>query len=389
MVNKLKPFMAGRRLPDADLCERFGQALWRGDPAMDALMDWMLSTGLRETKPLFHQAIEQGIASVADAPEALKAFFATVDTPPAWVDFERVNRGGEAFAMMGHDLSVGLRDFILMGGYLSSSINEVLALSGGLQKGPVRRLAETADWYMQISERDGLQRFSPGFKSTLHVRWIHALVRRRIQDKPDWDAQQHGLPVNQTDMAATWLGASIGGAIAAMLLGRLVLSPQDLRDYLHMHKYAHWLMGVEPEFLSDDPTECAYLLANNTWTQPGATEVCRLMAKALGNYGLQQDYPQPRRIRQYWHRHSQLSRSRYFLGRESMRELGLSTWVPPWYPLLTAPPKALGSALQRFLVPGQRQMLIRQGRRQQQLFMQGLYGDGKRQLDPQALSALG
>ncbi|MGJ8669820.1 MAG: oxygenase MpaB family protein [Oceanococcus sp.] len=388
-MSKLKPFFAGRALPDSHLCEHFGHALLRGDKPMDELLDWMLEVGLKKSKPQFQQALEQGIQSLSDPSKPLQAFFALVDQVPQWVDFERVNRGGDAFAMMGRDLSVGLRDFILMGGYLSSSINEVLALSGGLQKGPVRRLAETADWYMQISETDGLQRFSAGFKSTMQVRWVHALVRRRIREKPDWSSHEHGLPVNQTDMAATWLGASIGGAIGAMLLGRLVLSPQDLRDYLHMHKYAHWLMGVEEEILSDDPAECAHRLANNTWTQPGASEVCRVMAKALADYGLQQEYPRPSGLRQRWHRHSQLSRSRYFLGRGSMRELGLSTQVLPWYPLLALPPKAIASVVQRFVLPGQRQRLIRQGREQQRAFMNGLYGSGIHKLEPQALSALG
>ncbi|EUA35668.1 hypothetical protein I553_6308 [Mycobacterium xenopi 4042] len=41
------------------------------------------------------------------------------------------------------------------------------------------------------------------------MRLIHALVRRHVAAMPDWRADEWGVPVNQTDMAATLVGALI------------------------------------------------------------------------------------------------------------------------------------------------------------------------------------
>lgn len=388
-VRKLRLFFPKRQLPDPELCNTFGELLSVGDPAMDTLVEWMRLEGLSKTKPLFLTALEQGLDAIPHPPQPLRDFFEHIETRPRWVDEQQLQQGCEAHAMLGDTLAHGLRDFVLMGGYLSSSINEVLALSGGLTSGVVKRLAETSRWNMDITEPGGLERFAPGFIATIRVRWVHALVRNRIADMPQWDQSLHGLPANQTDMIATWLGFAIGGPLSAMLLGKLVLSPSDLRAYLHLYKYAHWLMGVAPEFLSDDPTECAWLLANNTLTQPGPSNVSKQMAQALGAHKREQNYSNLPGLRGRWEQQLQLDRSRYFLGQKSMRELGLSS---PRLPILTWAPlplRAISSTTQRFLLPRQRQRLIREGRAQQRAFVNALYAGNSREWSPESASALG
>lgn len=387
MVNKLKPLFPLRPLPNQELSDAFGRGLLQGDTEMDALVEWMVDTGMAQTKPLFLQALEKGIHTLPDAPEPLQRFFDYIDNRPAWVDDDLLRIGSEASGMQGSALSVGLRDFILMGGYLSSSINEVLAVSGGL-KNPVRRLAETAQWVVDITNPGGLERFAPGFISTIRVRWVHALVRRHIRNMPNWDQDQHGLPANQTDMAGTWLGFAIGGPVAATLLGKWVLSPRDLKGYLHMHRYAAWLMGVDEHFLTDDPVECAYRLANNTMTQPGPSAVCREMAGALADHKLYQIYDHLPAIQGRWNRHVQLSRTHFFLGAKAMRSLGLNPAHLPWQPLVTLPGVSARSFAMRFLVPGQRKRLIREGRAEQRKFLDSLYNGLDRSWQPENTSAV-
>ncbi len=388
MISKLRWLTGKRALPDHALCDAFGAALHRGDALMDAVVVWMEETGMDVARPLLLQAIDQGIASLNDPPNCLVALFAQVDTPPDWLDRDKLERGWQAMHLLGDSLTWGLRDFILMGGYLSSSINEVLALSGGLKAGPVKRLAETSQWVMDITEPGGLDRDGPGFRSSLRVRWVHALLRHSIAGRPDWNAQEHGLPVNQTDMVATWTGFSIGGLLSAMLLGKLVLKPADMHAYLHLMKYAHYLMGVEEQFLSDQLGECAWLMANNTLTQAGPSPVCRDMAHALANYQGLRQYQRLSWLQGRWHRHVQLSRSRYFLGKKAMQQLGLSTAVPPWYPLATLPFKAVGSVLTGHVLPGQRQRQMHRGRQQQIAFVDGLYRGLDRAFAPERMTAL-
>lgn len=389
LLKPLRPLFRGRDFPNAEMGNKYGHALRRGDAPMDALVEWMQTQGMAKTRPLFMRALDEGIDAVENAPAELCAFFAVIDQQPAWLDEAEMEKGAEVYAMLGGDAFNAARDFILMGGYLSSSINEVLYRAGGLDRGANRRIAETAHWYFNMTEPGAMGRFGEGFKSTIHVRFVHALVRRRITSKPDWDVAADGIAVNQTDMVGTWLGGSIGAFVGALLLGRLTVSYADLKAVMHLFKYSHWLMGVEEDFLTDDPKEAAYRLANLVYVQPGPTEVCLQMAKALAEQPMQVEYQRFQSLRRRWKRHAHLSRNRYFLRKRGMQRLGLPTGVMPWFPALTTPPKAAAYAVQRFLLPGQRKRLAARGRAQQARLLAEVYGSQQRAINPEAVAASG
>ncbi|MEZ4325872.1 MAG: hypothetical protein R3B40_11675 [Polyangiales bacterium] len=54
------------------------------------------------------------------------------------------------------------------------------AATGALNKGASQRTGETLKWWMDCTERGGLERFGAGTLTTLHVRWVHAAVRRHL-----------------------------------------------------------------------------------------------------------------------------------------------------------------------------------------------------------------
>lgn len=352
---------------------------------MDALLDWMHDYGMGPARALFEQALETGIDSLPTAPPELKAFFQRIDTRPDWLDEEMLAQGAQAYAMLGGDAFYAARDFVLMGGYLSSSINEVLYRAGGLERGANRRIAETADWYFRMTEAGAMARFEDGFKSTIHVRFVHAIVRRRLRHAADWNKAADGLPLNQTDMVATWLGGGLGAFLGALLLGRLTISYADLRALMHLFRYSHWLMGVEDQFLTDDPREAAFRLANLVLMQPGPTEVCIKMANALAEQPMDMEFEHFEDLRRRWRRHKHLSRNRYFLWSKGIKQLGLPR-VSPWFPLLTAPPKAGYYAARRFLLPKQREALARQGRAEQKHLLAEVYGSQQRKIDPEKVA---
>ena len=65
---------------------------------------------------------------------------------------------------------------------------------------------------------------------------------------PDWRNDEWGVPVNQTDMAATLVGALIAPPAGAIGMG-LVSSPAELDGIAHLTRYAGWLIGVEDDWL--------------------------------------------------------------------------------------------------------------------------------------------
>jgi len=341
LFGTLRLLVRGDPEPDAARWRAMGEGLMKGDAPADRLVEWMFAADMKATRPLFERALEQGIKAVPDAPAPLREFFELVERRPDWVDMKLVEEGALVNDRGGMDYFLVDRDLGLMGGYQASAFNKALLLTGALQKGAGRRVAETVQWWLDCTERGGMERFGAGFKSTVRVRMIHAMVRRHIGRMPEWRTAEWGLPINQVDMAATALAFPMVMLLGGRLLG-VALTRRDAQAGMHLGRYAAWLMGVEEQWLPRDEQEGRTLLyqLSLSITNPDETSV------QLG---------------------------RFFLGRAGMRNLGLPEYVLPWYPLLRAPPNLLFHLGLR-LVPGGREWQARRGRQATIAFVRTMTG---------------
>lgn len=352
-----------------------GEALWHGDPLMDDWVDWMYRHGPREGRALFEQALASGIDSLEAPPQPLRALFREVERRPDWLRPELLDEGARFIHGTGLTAPYVLRDLALMGGYMLSGFNQALVKTGALNKGASRRIAETGKWWVDCTEPGGLERHATGFETTLHVRMVHALVRRNLSLDPEWDMEQWGLPLSQIDMAATYLGFSV------VMLGGLrkmgvPVTRRESQAVMHLWRYACWLMGVDEKWLVDTEREGIVLLHHTFMTQSRPDWTSRELARALAREPLERQYPRWRALRQRlaWRQH--LSVSRYFLGRNKMEQLGLPTNITPWYPLLTLPWRFISYSLQR-MVPPLNRWQQRRGRTIQLDTLAAMFGDGE------------
>lgn len=350
-------------------------ALNDGDPPMDALVEWMYAYGPREARALFERALEHGVASVPDAPEPLKAFFRHVEHPPAWVDRAAIADGARFIHGAGTTATFVLRDAALMGGYLLSGFNQSLVMTGALNKGTARRVAETGKWWMDCTEFGGLDRFSPGFKATLHVRMVHSLVRRHLAKSQEWDHERWGLPLNQIDMAATYLGFCVVMLGGVRKMG-MPVTARESRGVMQLWNYACWLMGVDEKWLRQRESEGLVLLNHAMMTQSPPDWTTKALGEALGKEPLERSFPYLQDARRKLAYHQHLSVSQYFLGTQKMQQLGLPSNVTGWYPLLTLLPRFFGYTLQRW-IPGLRQWQERRARRAQKAALASMFGDAE------------
>lgn len=349
-----------------------GEALMHGDPPADRVVDWMHSVGMGRAMPLFQRGLADGIAAVPDAPPPLREFFELCERVPDWVRPELVEQGQRLFQRMGRAADFVLRDVALMGGYQASAFNKTLVLTGALAGGNARRVAETMQWVGDCTAVGGLARGAPGFRSTLHVRLMHALVRRRIARHPRFSVEELGLPVNQTDMAATYLGFSVVLLIGVRVLG-VPITRAESRAEMHMWKYICWLMGVDERWLVETEHEGRTLLYQFLLAQTPPDETSRQLGQALMADCLREPWPHLRRLRVRLESAMHLSVSSLFLGRRGMRALGLPTNVLPWYPLLSAPLRFCWHLLHR-LLPGGPERARRRGRQVQELLTRMRFG---------------
>lgn len=354
---------------------QIGSALNTGDGPMDELVDWMYAQGMTSTRPLFDQALAQGIDSVPDAPEPLRKFFGLVETPPDWVDWDRILSGQRVFQRGGVDTIHLARDVPFLGGFAASGINRTLLLTKTGQSGAsgnAQRFAETMQWALDCITDDGMRPGNSGYRSTLHVRLIHALVRRHVANTPEWQAEEWGTPINQTDMAATILGAIYVPAVLSLAFG-IFITPRELENVTHMTRYAGWLMGIEDRYLPVSFRDGMQRLNHYLMSLYHADDTSRAMAVPMAMDPLQWPYRRFAAVRRRiaWAQH--MSITTLFIGRAQTRKLGLPNYIPPWYPALRIPANLVRSATMSVL-PGGRSRQARLGFRRQHAFMHFLAG---------------
>ncbi|MFD8565791.1 oxygenase MpaB family protein [Streptomyces sp. NPDC059639] len=325
---------------DERLLATIGERLNARDEIGAALANALRDTGAgqsgKATMKQFRRALHDGIDSVPDPPRALRDFFGAVDPVPDWVDFDLVEEGGRVARRFGRNTADVMLQLALIGSYRFDGPPRLLVETGGLVGGSaLRRIAETQAWATAVTAPGALRRDGEGFRLTVHVRLMHALVNQRFEHSGRWDAERWGLPVNQSDLAAT-----LGLFNAVQLLGvRLLGVPVSRAESLavmHLWKYVGHLLGVDEDWLCDRESEQHRLNYHLLLTQSYGGTAGPTLAGALVEAQRHLYFRHFARLRHAYARARLLSMLRYFLGRRGMRDLGLPPALPWAVPPLIA-----------------------------------------------------
>lgn len=312
--------------PDNELLEQIGQRLMQRDEAGAALVRAMRAGEVSMGQ--FNIALDSGVDAVPECPAALREFFAVVERTPDWVDFDLINRGAAAYRRFGTNAADVMLQLALIGGYRFGGPTDLLVETGGLTgRTTVRRLAETQHWAVAISEPDGMRRDQPGFKLTVHVRLMHALVNQRFETNGRWDIEQWGLPINQSDQAAT-LGLFNGALLLGVRLLGVRVTRRDSLAIMHLWKYVGWLMGVDEDWLCDTESQQHRLNYHLLLTQSDVSLAGPPLANAIVDAQRGLYFPNLPRVRGSVARARLLSMLRYFLRKDGMRDLDLPRALP-------------------------------------------------------------
>jgi len=347
---------------DEDLMQRLGHGFWDIDELGETLAKAMrLPAGSpdRVTMAQVRQALAEGLDSVVDAPPALRAFFGEVEAVPEGVGWDLVEQGARCFRSLGQNSLDILLQLSLIGGYRFGGPTDLLVATGGLSgNASMRRLGETQKWGVAISQPDGMRRGNEGFAATVHVRIMHALVNESFT--PKWDVEKWGMPINQTDQAAT-LGLFNGVVLIGTRGLGARISKSDARAYMHLWRYIGWLMGVDEQWLMHTEREQHRLNYHVLLAQDDITDAGGQLANAIVDAQRTMHYDRFVGISRWLARERLLSMLTLLLGPGSMRDLKLPL-RPPWAPAYVM---ALNVFRYRLLglTPWGREALIRWGDR--------------------------
>ena len=225
--------------------DRLFAALERVDPVADELVAWL------DHRPFDLMAAWAEHGSDVELPGPVRALVESIAEPPAWIDWVRVDRARRLFERAGIFGGMVLSLRSLMGGYIAPAGNKPLAFSGRLREQAPRRVAETARFVTAVAAPGGLRAGAPGWQISVHVRLMHAQVRRLLGQSGRWDRAQWAEPINQHDMLATVLLFSEVYVEGLRLLG-FAVSDQEAEDWVHLWCVVGWLMGTEVELLPRD-----------------------------------------------------------------------------------------------------------------------------------------
>lgn len=226
----------------------FAEDYFRSDPLAEAFVDQVyLEQGHGIGRGMIEQSLASGVGSVVDAPASLVALFEDFDTEPDWLDWTQVELGARVFRRYG----VAVFRFagaITLASYLEPSVAKPLILSGAYHGASARhRFLETASFWIDVSEPNGLARGADGRAAVMRVRMMHVFVRRMLERDPKWKRDAWGVPISQSDAVLTLMGGSVAPGLALQLLGYRT-TRDEIRALMHFWRYVGHLIGVRPSW---------------------------------------------------------------------------------------------------------------------------------------------
>ncbi|WP_151839404.1 oxygenase MpaB family protein [Acinetobacter junii] len=308
---------------------QLNEALQAGDELMDQVMRWVLQNPKLHRK-YFETALYEGLDKLPhDVPE-LTQFFSLVEQKPTWYDQVKIDKALQFTYRLGANNGLILRDLSLMAGYMYPGFNQPLILTGALKKQAATRLAETTKWWVDITEKEGFERYNKGFCSTIYVRFIHSLVRHQLQKSEKWDAETWGLPINQYDQAMTNIAFSGVVLLGIRALG-IFPSAEEVDSFLHFWKYAGWLMGIEEKWLVDQESEGWKLIYWMQFAHPKSDASSISLGSSLSKEPFERKYRYLRSFQQKLAYKQHLELTQFFIGRKKMKLLGLTPQSASWF----------------------------------------------------------
>jgi hypothetical protein len=252
---------------DAEWLQNFRSV---ADPVADDLVKFIENqSDFTAVHELFHHLVRN-----TDIPKStqdpLNAYFKQYSVLPDWADKGKMALAQQIFAKHGPAIASILLFKALPACYACGNGARILNMTGRLTatKDSVaslsRRLMETSQFVTNVMAPGAFEPNGTAVLSILKVRLMHASIRYYIlkavqnaQDQPDGrlpNIEVEGLPINQEDMAGTFLSFSIMITRGLKQLG-IVLSDAEERAFLHNWRVVSHMIGLDMRLLPEEPDD--------------------------------------------------------------------------------------------------------------------------------------
>ncbi|MDC1068120.1 oxygenase MpaB family protein [Candidatus Kapabacteria bacterium] len=239
------------------------------DPIADNTINSLLQhKEITELKDVFKNLVYNREIDTDKMPEAIKEYFTQNEKLPDFANIGLINKAQSAFAKFGPSIILAYFHKSLPECYACGMGAEVLGMTGRLTNHTRRRVAQTAQFVMDVMTPGGLNKNGKGISSALKVRLVHASIRYYLkksveEGKESYDYNKMGKPINQEDLVGTMLAFSVVVIQGVEKLG-VKVQQEEKEAILHLWKVVGYMIGIKEEIMPKDFQQAEQLWAKIT-----------------------------------------------------------------------------------------------------------------------------
>jgi hypothetical protein len=231
-----------------------------GDPEPDRIVAELHANGeIDEVNQILSTLLRNNQVVPLELPDNIEFWLRAHWRLPAWADPARIERGTQFFVEYGVPISLILPTAALIECYAAQKGVKVLCTTYRLGQNPYRRVAETAQFVLNIMSPGALSPEGMGIPTILKVRLMHSAIRVLMRHKNHWNGAEMGVPVCQEDMLGSLLAFSCS-VLRYMERLHMTFTAEEAEDYYYMWRVIGEMLGVKPEIIPTTLT-AAYELA--------------------------------------------------------------------------------------------------------------------------------
>ena len=251
-------------------------------PVADAAIDALAACGQKDVHQFIHAGMEQDVRALAAAPQPLRDFFDSIDTPPPWFDPASVDAGCRAFHQYS-DLFIPAFIVVTLQNF-TSLMSKVFYMTGRVTTPHgLRRIRQNTRHLVEIMLPGALERQGEGWKLSVRIRLVHARVRWLLRASGNWDEAVYGVPLSAAHMGLAAANFSATMLHQAERLGAR-LDAEARASFMQTWRYASWLAGTPEALLFEgDEAKTSELSRVATVCEPFPAEEAAVVSNAVIN----------------------------------------------------------------------------------------------------------
>ncbi|MDQ0791863.1 oxygenase MpaB family protein [Streptomyces sp. B1I3] len=225
-----------------------------GDELADATVATLFERGeVGKFNALMRHVSTAGQELPQGLPEVAREYLHVTATPPAWVDWEEMEKARLFFIDNNVHISTALSFASMPACYVVPHVARLLSATHSLRY-PSKRMAETGQFTVYLMQPDAFEAGSRFIPAAQKVRLLHASVRHHLGREGLWDVAGLGTPICQEDMIGGQMMFSIQVLDALHRLG-IHMSVDGAESYYYAWRVVGAMLGVDQRHVPKDLAE--------------------------------------------------------------------------------------------------------------------------------------